>query len=293
MDTYVNTTSPNSSSIHASCYTYPPGSYIFTAFTVTNILLLLPLYIYILCFGFQHWCKQSHSETMNPLDVFTYHMVAMEIVAICGSTVCCCGAYTDHGNMIVAGCNTFAIIACVKMFFHVLTCVERYVAIIHPVTYMSLNKTGGVRIRNVSMGCVWLTCSGLIALRLLVNKNVNMILFFCNLALSLIISFFCNLSVLRVLNRPGPGEEGGNKGKTDTVKQKAFVTITAIMVVLVVRFGGNLVCTSLSSSSVLSGSDLCAVKISGVWFGLASSYVLPLLYLHRAEKLPCFKYDKS
>ncbi|KAI3376069.1 hypothetical protein L3Q82_016608 [Scortum barcoo] len=88
-----------------------------------------------------------------------------------------------------------------------------------------------------------------------------MILFFCNLAFSLIVISFCSLSVLRVLTRPGPGEEGGNKGKINAVKQWAFVTIVAIMAVLLLMFVGNLVCLALASSSVLSDSDGCVVRI--------------------------------
>ena len=102
-------------------------------------------------------------------------------------------------------------------------------------------------IRNISIGCVWVTCSGLIALRILLKQNFTMILFFCNLALSLIVTSFCSISVLRVLLRPGPGDDVGNKGKVDNVKQRAFVTITAIMSVLLLRFGGNLVCMALAS----------------------------------------------
>ncbi|XP_074480355.1 uncharacterized protein LOC141761045 [Sebastes fasciatus] len=302
MDLYANTSSSQNVSLnssshspapHGSCFSSPPGSSIFTAFSVTNILLLLPLSVFILCFGFQRWRKQRRSATMNPIDVFTYHMVAMEMIGICASVVCCFGAFTGRGNMVGVGCNMFAIISCVKMFFHVLTCMERYVAVVHPITYLTLSKTGGVAIRNISIGCVWLSCSGLIALRILTNRNFNMILFFCNLVLSLIVSSFCSLSVLRVLIRPGPGDEGENKGKIDKSKQKAFITITAIMAVLLLRFGGNLVCLALASSTVLSTRNRCVVQISGIWFCLPSSYVMPLLFLHRAEKLLCIKYNKK
>ncbi len=281
---------PNSSNMSFlnSCFNSTPGSSVFTVFTITNILLLLPLSLFILSFGLQRWCKQRFSEPMNPIDVFTYHMVGMEMVGISASIVCCCGAFIDHVKMIGVGCNMFAIISCVKMFFHVLTCVERYVAVVHPMTYMSLSKAGGVMIRNVSIGCVWVICAGLIALRILLSRNFNLILFFCNLVFSLIVISFCCFSVLRVLIRPGPGEECGKEGNVDKMKQRAFITMTAIMAVLLLRFGGNLVCQALAASSALSFSVGCVVQISGIWFCLPSSYVLPLLFLHRAETL-CFK----
>ncbi|XP_034531931.1 uncharacterized protein LOC117807009 [Notolabrus celidotus] len=302
MDTYVNTSSSlnaslpppnhssNISSPHSflkSCFNSPSGSSIFTAFTVTNILLLLPLSIFILYLGLQQWRKQRSSESMNPIDVFTYHMVGMELIGISGSIACCCGAFMDHGMLMWVGCNSFAINSCLKMSFHVLTCVERYVAIVHPITYMTMSKSGGVLYRNISIGCVWIICAGLIALRLLLDEDFTMILFFCNLVFSLIVISFCSLSVLRVLMHPRPGDESGKQGKVDKSKQRAFITITAIMAVLLVRFGGNLVCMALANSSVLSFSAACVVRLTGIWFCLPSSYVLPLLFLHRAEKL-CF-----
>lgn len=281
------------SSFLNSCFNTTPSSSIFTAFTITNILLLLPLSIFILYTGFQRWWRERSSEPMNPTDVFTYHMVAMELFGISGSIVCSCGAFIDHPMMLWVGCNMFAIISCIKMLFHVLTCVERYVAVVHPITYMSLSKDGGIVIRNISIGCVWLICGGLVALKILITQNFIVILFFCNLVLSLIVSSFCSISVLRVLLRLGPSEEGSNAGKVDKMKQRAFVTITAIMAVLLLRFGGNLVCLALASSSLLSHTVGCVVRVMGIWFCLPSSYVLPLLFLHRAEKLVCFKYGSE
>lgn len=230
---------------------------------------------------------------MNPTDVFTYHMVGMELIGVSASITCCCGAFRDHVKMLWVGCNMFSIISCIKMFFHVLTCVERYVAVVHPITYLSLSKAGGITIRNISIGSVWLLCSGLVTLRILINQDFTMILFFCNLVFSLIVISFCSISVLRALTSLGPVKEGSTGGKVDKLKQRAFVTITAIMAVLLLRFGGNLVCMALASSSVLSYSVGCVVRISGVWFCLPSSYVLPLLFLHRAEKILCCKYKSG
>lgn len=299
---YSNTSRPHQSSTNSSqglflnsCFNTAPSSSIFTTFTVTNILLLLPLSIYILHTGFQRWRKDGGGGggPMNPTDVFTYHMVAMELFGISGSVVCSCGAFLDQPMMLWAGCNTFAIISCIKMFFHVLTCVERYVAVVRPITYMSLSKDGGVTMRNISIACVWLICAGLVALKILIFYNFIVTLFFCNLVLSLVVSSFCSISVLRVLLRLGPAEEGSTEGKVDKMKQRAFVTITAIMAVLLLRFSGNLVCLALASSSLLSHTAGCVVRAMGIWFCLPSSYVLPLLFLHRAEKIVCLEYNSE
>lgn len=276
-----------------SCFNTTPSASIFTGFTVTNIFLLLPLSIFILFLGIRRWRMQSCSEAMNPTDVFTYHMVGMEMIGISASITCSCGTITDHPLLLRVGCNMFAIISCIKMFFHILICVERYVAVVHPITYLNVSKAGGVAIRNISIGIVWLICAGVVTLKILIKRDFIIILFFCNLVLSLIVSSFCSLGVLRVLIHAGPGDEVGKGGKVDRQKQKAFVTITAIMAVLLLRFGGNLVCLALASSSLLSYRVACVVRTTGIFFCLPSSYVLPLLFLHRAEKVFCFKYKSE
>ncbi|KAM3591077.1 uncharacterized protein V6R79_021932 [Siganus canaliculatus] len=295
METYANTSSSSSSSrtFLSSCFSSHPASSIFTGFTATNILLLLPLSVFILCCGFQRWRKQRRDQPMNPIDVFTYHMVAMELAGIAASIACCCGAFRASSRMMGVGCNMFAINSCVKMFFHVLTCVERYVAVVHPMAYLSLSKTSGVTARNASIACVWAACYSLIALRILLQINFTVILFFCNLVMSLIVISFCSVCVLRVLLRPAPGDGADGGGGANDMKRRAFVTITAIMAVLLLRFGGNLVCMALASSSVLGFRVGCVVQVSGIWFCLPSSYVLPLLFLHRAEKLPCCRYKRE
>ncbi|KAI3376070.1 hypothetical protein L3Q82_016609 [Scortum barcoo] len=85
---------------------------------------------------------------MNPIDIFAYHTVIMELMGISGSIVCCYGAFAHHQKMMGIGCNTFTMISCVKMFFHVLTCIKRYLAIAHPITYLNLMKSGSGQRRN-------------------------------------------------------------------------------------------------------------------------------------------------
>ena len=105
----------------------------------------------------------------------------------------------------------------VKTFFHMLTCVERYLAVVHPVIYLSLRRERGIRIRNISFGCVWLLSFGasLISFdNVLVNMDVSLFIF------SLFVISFCSLSVLCVLIRPGPVEQGGDR---EIVKAEGFL----------------------------------------------------------------------
>lgn len=113
---------------------------------------------------------------------------------------------------------------------------------------------------------------------------------FLGLALLAIVAVsFCSLSVLCALVRPGPGEGAGNRGGADKTKMKAFYTITVILGALLFRFGGQVLVLVIYNFTAVSEHVRCGLLISGVWFNLPSSLVLPLLFLHRAGKMLCCK----
>ncbi|KAJ4945167.1 hypothetical protein JOQ06_013703 [Pogonophryne albipinna] len=222
---------------------------VFTALYVVSILLV-PLFIFVLYTGFQRRRKRGSAATTSHSDVFTFHMVVMELIGVVGDTVYCYGIYSNHTFLTNVGIKVFSVILPGQTLFHLLTCVERYLAVVHPVTYLRLRRGGGVRIRNISIG----------------------------------------ISILFVLIRPGPGEGGGNRERVDQSKQRAFYTIMAIMAALFLRFLSNLVSTSLYISSVLGDCEVNAMMWSAYWFTVPSSLVLPLLFLQRAGKLPGCKH---
>lgn len=54
-------------------------------------LLFLPLFLFVLYIGFRKWQKQRCLTTGNisHSDVFTFHMVAMEMTSMVGACVVC------------------------------------------------------------------------------------------------------------------------------------------------------------------------------------------------------------
>lgn len=130
-------------------------------------------------------------------------------------------------------------------------------------------------------------------LGLLIQNNfvISTVMYMVLQIFSLAIIFFCSLAVLRVLRQPVVGSE--LKEKVDQSKQRAFNTIKAIMGTLLFRFVGSLVCTAIYSISEYSLDVRCVAIELSFWFGLPSSLVLPLLFLHRAGKLPGFGNNKA
>ncbi|GLD73435.1 uncharacterized protein AKAME5_002476000, partial [Lates japonicus] len=219
-----------------------PSSFIFIGYSITAILLLLPLCTFILYLGLQRRLQQrssSSAATMSHSDCFTYHMAVIELIGVLGLTLSLCGIFMEDLNIMWLGFSLMVINWCGEVLFHILTCVERYLAAVHPIIYLSLRKERGIRIRNITIGCVWLLCFAWTCL-----SNMDSLLIipdFCLLFSSLTITVFCSVSVLCVLIRPRPGEQGGDRGRVDQSKQRAFYTIIAILGVLLLRCGWNLV----------------------------------------------------
>ncbi|KAK2863388.1 hypothetical protein Q5P01_002921 [Channa striata] len=209
----------------------------------------------------------------------------MELSCIVGSIFYFYGYYGEFPSIAKTALYVFNVAFPGEMYFHTLTCVERYLAVVHPITYRRLRQSWGVRIRNISIGCIWLLCFQWICVKILYNSNFPFIPFFSCLAFSLLVVSFCSFSVLSVLIRPGPGDVGGDDRRVDRLKHRAFHTVMAILAVLWLWFVGVIVCYGLDASSLLSYDDGCVVMMLGMWFCLPSSLVLPLLFLHRAGKL--------
>lgn len=253
---------------------------VFTAFFV-SYSLFLPLFIFVL---WQLGHRRSAAVETKDADVFTFHIVLLQIVGAVAIPVYCYGAFCDSKVAVLLGYYVYSSVSPGETMFHVLTCVERYLAVVHPITYRGLRQSFGVRIRNISIGCVWLLCFTIICVCL--DQLANVVLTFLMLVSALVTITFCSISVLFVLIRPGPGEVGGTSEKVNRAKQKAFYTILLIMTTLIVRFLSYLVYAFLCVLLRIRNDDPCLLFWSVNWFSLPSVLVLPLLFLQRVGKLP-------
>ena len=295
IQTDMSVNSSSNSSLHAqldNCFNSRRSISIYTASLISFILVFLPFFIFVLYVGYQRWRNQPSAATAvmtSHSDIFTYNMVVLELTGILGSCFFLYGIYTNQQTALAVGLYISSTVSCGQTLFHLLTCVERYLAVVHPVTYLGLRQSGGVRIRNVSIVFVWLLCSGSVCLSV-INPQFSI----CNfllLVVSFVIVSFCSLSVLCVLIRPRPGEVGGQRERVDQSKQRAFYTIMVITGALSLRFLTNLVSYGAHALSMLSPSERCIASLVSSWLCIPSSLVLPLLFLYRAGKLPGCKQN--
>lgn len=261
------------------CFFFEPGTSLFISYATTNTVVLLPLTVLTLLHGVQEWWQKG-SSALSHSDCLTYSLASMELLGLSGCVTCICAVYVQHPVALIIGLVLYSFTTFGETVFHTLTSVERYLAVVHPLTYLRLRNERGTRMRNVAIACAWPLSLAMASL--MQDADIFIVASFCFLLLSLIIVCFCSLSVLQVLIRTGPGEQGEGKRRADQGKKKAFYTIVLILGTLLLRFAGSLAWSVYFQSK---GTLNCLLLTCEVWFHLPSSLVLPLLFLHRVGKL--------
>lgn len=259
------------------CMSSLSGRYVILSFAITSCLLVLPFCLWVLFQGLRRWREQRSNTVTSNFHLFAYHLAVIEIMGIVGHIVFFCGAATDVSILMAVGVVFFLFTSAGQMFFHFLASVERYLAVLHPITYRALRKAKANRIRIASMSFAWIV-SFAAPFFTFVNSPAPVMFMASVVVLYFIAFLFLSFSVVFALTteRFGP-------------KLRAFHILLVILGVLFVRFSGHLVLVVFVFFSFLGRSGLCSFILSELWFGLPSSLVLPLLYLNKAGKLHCCK----
>ncbi|XP_024144242.1 uncharacterized protein LOC112156247 [Oryzias melastigma] len=268
-------------SLHPPCRISLLIPYVFEGFMFTNSILFLPLCSLVIFVGCQRWRKRHHasSEATHPLDIFCYHMVAMDTMgSLAGACLCIGFNISDLHSFMVGSWSMFYILSCGKIQFLMLTCVEFYLAVVHPVLYRSLRSPSGVRIRNFCVAWVWFLCALCGVISSFSDLSMIQNLFFFLVGFVLAVVLFCCLSVLWTLRHQKV------KDRVDPSKKKAFLSIVFILMVIWLCLIALLVFQVLDVS--FNTNNLCVSTSFMYFFTLPCSLVLPLLFLQRAKELP-------
>src|SRR4029434_10207295 len=165
--------------------------------------------------------------------------------------------------------------------FHTCICVERYLAVLHPVLFL---KYKPLRYRLTCSGIIWLmvlmTCMVLVLVEGIIEtfwSTLYLIMF--------VLMLFCCLAVLRGLCKPGPGEgeretKGANQVKMKAFRIILFVTVTQFMIIATTS-------VSYFANQNVQGLYLHGTNTIIILMMTSASLVHPLLYLHSAGKLHC------
>ncbi len=175
-----------------------------------------------------------------------------------------------------------------RPLFQCLICVERYLAVIHPVIFL---KYKPLRYRVICCTVAWIITLGscLCFMFRLISFNFYVFVCFFSIQFSLLLSIqlFCCLAVLRALKQSGPGERGRERNGENHMKRRAFYLIlitTVSMTIIYVPF-------TISGFSFILTQQYCGELFTAVFFCFVlGGFVQPVLYLHRTGKLSylCF-----
>lgn len=105
----------------------------------------------------------------------------------------------------------------------------------------------------------------------------------------LLLMLYCGIRVLCVLKQPGPSNGGRHHESQNCMKRKAF---KVIIITLVFTSSTQLICLLMLGPTLLYAPQYILLQITLVTVAVSiiSGFVTPLMYLHRAGKLPCIKF---
>ncbi|XP_042567362.1 C-C chemokine receptor type 8-like [Cyprinus carpio] len=171
-----------------------------------------------------------------------------------------------------------------RPLFQCLMCVERYLAVVHPVTFL---KYKPLRYRVICCIVSWiiilgscLCCIFTILLHYIVHMwflSVQFLVFF-------LIQLFCLVAVLRALKQSGPGERGRERGEENHMKRRAFNLILITTVTMVITHVPYCISGFIT---IITEKRFDAQWVPGLFCYVLAGFVQPVLYLHRARKLSC------
>lgn len=277
----------SSSTSFGPCLDSIPGFYISMAYFLSKLVLVMPFVVLVLYLGLRRWWRQRQSTltTTSHSDVFIYHICISEFIFAMGSIFLYCGWLSGLSEMMSVGLHICTLSYPGPIFFHIVTCVDRFLAVVYPVTYLRLRQSGGVKIRVISTFSVWLLSSGLGFVGVLKPEFYFFILlgFF---SVSIVTISLFSLQVLCALTRPGPAEACGRRGReqVDQSKKRASHVVMVHTGAVWMWLLGSLLPIILRTSHLVSDDSSCLLLVCGYWFSLPSNLVLPLLYLQRAGK---------
>jgi hypothetical protein len=250
-----------------------------TSFVVShsiNLLLSFPTNVYVL------WLIMTRAGGTMTSEFFALNLTMSEIIVSLFDVLSLVSFYLPKVPLWCAAQFFSGFLIGARPLFQCCVCVERYLAVVHPVVYL---KYKPLRYRVGITGLVWLVVIGFC----LSTMFMGFFAPYFRLAMSayiviLLVMSFCCLSVLWALKRPRPGD--GEKEVTNNMKMRAFKIILINLIVLVMNYLPMLLVAALYGHL---GSRLHQALIVSLTVAVVTGFMQPLLYLHRAGKLPCIR----
>ncbi|KAL1271721.1 hypothetical protein QQF64_030737 [Cirrhinus molitorella] len=262
-----------------TCTDSYPGNFIILSVTVFQILVLLPIHTWVLWLGTSDIRKGGNLATS---DIFTANLSLLELMSILLflSTLVAFALNFQHTLLLTMFFSGSYMVG--RPFTNCLICVERYIAVAHPVIYRS---PATVKHRYIGAGLVWLLTLSYGGFIILTFPDPPVAAYLVSLSVNLLVITACSLGVLKILLKPNPGETQ-KEGKYHQ-KKRAFVIITSILVSISVAYGMDMLIYSMKK--YVNYDAFCVMMGSNMWLIQGIGLIQPFLYLSKLGKFSCIK----
>lgn len=259
------------------CMDSYPGNAFTGFYIVLNVILFLPLNCWILRLVWR-------SKGVVWSDFVILNQSVAEIISEIALTIFLSSSLLNKKVVVMISnylCSTFLV---GRPVFQTVFCVERYLAVVHPLVYLKYTKAPKAKVLFV--GLVWLVIMMLGWHTMDSHPKLPLWLFFGIYLGTIVVCSLCSLMILWILKRPKPGD-GNEKEGAYQLKRKAFVAVTVILFTLVLGYG-TVSCVIILRDQLPYDIYCFALGLSW-WTLLPSSAIQPYLYLSKINKLPCIK----
>ncbi|XP_061100988.1 P2Y purinoceptor 6-like [Conger conger] len=257
----------------------PEVYWIYLCALMSNMLLGLPTNSWVL------WLIAKGSRDTLSSEIFTFNLAALELTYCLQIPLSFLNYFLWKQRFIRLFTFFNALIIFGRPLFLCCICIERYLAVLHPLTFLRCKP---LRYRLGCLGLAWMGTIAGCSFCVFLDADVLNYVILAVMLVILSIKCFCCLAVLQALRRPGPGEGAPGQsrgGGPQLAKQKAFRIILFNLIFNLVDYLPMTVAILLRS--LMSERVFRLFRAISSSIAVFGAFIQPVHFLFRAGKLQC------
>ncbi|KAM4597681.1 proteinase-activated receptor 3 [Polymixia lowei] len=252
--------------VYESCKDMPAVLICYLGLQFINMFMGIPANIMVL------WLIRKNKGDSSTSDIFIFHLAILDVFF-------CLTPPLELANIVyLTTSSTWYVL---RFFYGVkdssplflsCICLDRYMAVLHPITFTELKDR---QHRTVLATAVWLVTLGYAAAKCVGNIANFEKVFTVMILAAFAFMVFCNIAILWALGQSGPGRD-----EMHPVKKRAFKMVLIILAIIVFNYFPPV---ALFPFQHYFSPDVFHCYIHYIAFGLMdfSSSIQPALYLSR------------